>query len=714
MRWRAGRFPPRGAGTGEGRRLRETATLRSIAAALGLTPAAVSMALRNLPGVSAETRRRVAAEAARQGYRPNRLIASRMAKVRGSAADRGYSLPSVAYLSGYTEASFRTNPFLRAERKGVRDQAKALGFPLRCVYGAGVVRGWDEIAEELEQRRVLGVVLGDFRAVHPEVRLDWERFCLVAIGYSARRPPMHTVCEENLRRTLAALRRIEATGARRIGFLVSTINEQCFSHTVTAAYLAWRAGRPRAEQVPILRWEGVWADAARFQAWRRRHKVDFFFTGLPKTIFQNLLSEREQERTLCLSRLQSGLEKEEDIALSKPDYEVGQAAMRLLAEFMYRHETGLPPRAFEIEVVAPPRPRGGVLPALRRRKASSPEVTFRDIAASLDLSPSTVSLAMRGDPRVAPPTREKVREAARRLGYRQNPLLNAWAADFHEAHRHRDVLFAHISGFPPSAFQTRPRFAAIRQCLRARLQAMRATLDFFHLDGETLGTDRLAAILHARNAHAVLWGPFPEDMPPPPMVWPKGVSVIGLGRSPATRGLDRVIHSRYRGMRTLMMNLLAAGYQRPGLAGGGPADDVDPHGWAPAFLQMTESVRPRAKTAWLPLERPDPARLRTWLSRYRPDVVLSPFPDLGVHCRQTAFVALEPDPARLPPDTAALLYPGAAITDRAVDLLVSHMDMNLFGAPAAPHDTLLAGEFRPGSSCPRLDPSPAINRQAAT
>ncbi|ADB48565.1 LacI family DNA-binding transcriptional regulator [Conexibacter woesei] len=44
-------------------------------------------------------------------------------------------------------------------------------------------------------------------------------------------------------------------------------------------------------------------------------------------------------------------------------------------------------------------------------------VTSRDIAREIGLSQSTVSRALRGDPRVTPATRERVREAAERLRY---------------------------------------------------------------------------------------------------------------------------------------------------------------------------------------------------------------------------------------------------------------------------------------------------------
>lgn len=49
-------------------------------------------------------------------------------------------------------------------------------------------------------------------------------------------------------------------------------------------------------------------------------------------------------------------------------------------------------------------------------------VTIKDIAQDLHLSPSTVSRALAGDINLRPETKEKIYEAADRLGYRRNRL----------------------------------------------------------------------------------------------------------------------------------------------------------------------------------------------------------------------------------------------------------------------------------------------------
>lgn len=53
-------------------------------------------------------------------------------------------------------------------------------------------------------------------------------------------------------------------------------------------------------------------------------------------------------------------------------------------------------------------------------------VSIRDIAASVRLSKSTVSLALRGDSRITEATRARVLRASQKLGYRADPLVGVW------------------------------------------------------------------------------------------------------------------------------------------------------------------------------------------------------------------------------------------------------------------------------------------------
>src|SRR5215218_10064683 len=59
--------------------------------------------------------------------------------------------------------------------------------------------------------------------------------------------------------------------------------------------------------------------------------------------------------------------------------------------------------------------------------ASLPKApTMQEVARAASCHPSTVSLALRGDVRIPVETRERVKNAAEKLGYRVHPLISAW------------------------------------------------------------------------------------------------------------------------------------------------------------------------------------------------------------------------------------------------------------------------------------------------
>src|SRR5688572_13052227 len=59
--------------------------------------------------------------------------------------------------------------------------------------------------------------------------------------------------------------------------------------------------------------------------------------------------------------------------------------------------------------------------------ATAPLITLRQVAAAAGMHVSTVSLALRNDPRLRPATRRRIQHLARRLGYAAGPLTQSLA-----------------------------------------------------------------------------------------------------------------------------------------------------------------------------------------------------------------------------------------------------------------------------------------------
>ena len=57
-----------------------------------------------------------------------------------------------------------------------------------------------------------------------------------------------------------------------------------------------------------------------------------------------------------------------------------------------------------------------------------PRITMKDVALKIGVHTTTVSLALRNSPQLPLATRERIQTVARKMGYRQDPMLTALVA----------------------------------------------------------------------------------------------------------------------------------------------------------------------------------------------------------------------------------------------------------------------------------------------
>lgn len=112
-------------------------TMRDIAAELGITAAAVSMALRQDPRISAATRERVRAVAERLGYRPDPLVSVLMAQRRGKGGALGQrGTLGLVSLWPDPRSAWQSDPFYLPYREGVSERAASLGLNASFLKGS--------------------------------------------------------------------------------------------------------------------------------------------------------------------------------------------------------------------------------------------------------------------------------------------------------------------------------------------------------------------------------------------------------------------------------------------------------------------------------------------------------------------------------------------------------------------------------------------------
>lgn len=252
------------------------ASLGSIAKAAGVSRVAASYALRNRPGVSAATRKRILGIAKKLGYVPDARITSWMAQVRGAKAK---DLLPIAWLNTSWATDLWTkykyySPYL----EGAQERSRQLGYRLEPIWTQQPGMTMRRVSQILYQRGIEGVIV-TVPAKH--IHLQWQHLACVALGNALLAPNHHRVTNDSHFNLTLALKMLRREGYRRIGICLPE-EMDCFPYRIyrAIAYHVY-ATVPAPERIPPLFYsimEG--RDSSKpFAAWVRRYEPEVIVGG---------------------------------------------------------------------------------------------------------------------------------------------------------------------------------------------------------------------------------------------------------------------------------------------------------------------------------------------------------------------------------------------------------------------------------------------------
>jgi LacI family transcriptional regulator len=187
---------------------------------------------------------------------------------------------------------------------------------------------------------------------------------------------------------------------------------------------------------------------------------------------------------------------------------------------------------------------------------ASYSVTSRDIAAHAGVSQSTVSRALRDDPRVAPETAARVRESVARLGYMPNTAARSLIT------RRTNTIGVIVAGI------TNPFYPELLDVLHDEfsLSGYRTVL----LNERTGGRSVDAALpqLQDRSVDGLVFVSATLGSPFPAHFQRKGIPVVLLNREIDADDLDRVVSDNVGGGRLAADALVDLGHRRVALLSG--------------------------------------------------------------------------------------------------------------------------------------------------
>jgi LacI family transcriptional regulator len=371
--------------------------------------------------------------------------------------------------------------------------------------------------------------------------------------------------------------------------------------------------------------------------------------------------------------------------------------------------------------------------------SSQRPITIREIADLTGLSTATVSMALRDSPKISAPVRKIVREAAKKAGYRPNPLL---AAHWQAVRARRPSCYQSTIAIlndqeQVSSWAGSPWGGEILRAFDARAKELGYLTEEFHVgkfsdDDRRESLVRVSKVMRARciSAYLIIYCGHPRIFLDCQKSFSEfagvfvnaqfNIAVPGAKTSRAHLPFHRVNPDRYANMVLLLEKLRDFGYQRPGFWPSHWMEGITAGEAAAAFdfwirLLPAANRLPIAVKEWqldLPIASHRPAFLR-WLTRAKPDVVLCENFEVRTWITESGL--------RIPKDIGLAhlsLGPLEAgwsginphrerIASAAADLLTAHLQRNERGTPPFPKEISIDGSWVSGKTTRMQTASPS-------
>ena len=332
--------------------------------------------------------------------------------------------------------------------------------------------------------------------------------------------------------------------------------------------------------------------------------------------------------------------------------------------------------------------------------------SLQAIADAAQMAKSTVSYALRDDPKISIKTRQRIRSLAQKMGYKVNPLVGVFMTHLRSTRKvPYEANLAWITAHSTEDGWKKNRSSELfREGVRLRCEERGYRLEDFWMRQPGMNAKRQKKILEARGIRGIVVGSLPVSM---------GHSSIDLSRLAAITGgysvsrpnIDRVACDAYHAVLNLLRKAYALGYRRLGLAYS-IGQDRRMEYFISAALSTYEMNLPR-HTQLIALKfeerRSDlPKVIERWLDRQSPDFVMGDTPHIAELIRRTGrtlpddigFGALN----RLPEEThvAGIDQNHALAGQTAADFIINKIQANDYGIPQHPRIVLIQGEWREG------------------
>lgn len=346
--------------------------------------------------------------------------------------------------------------------------------------------------------------------------------------------------------------------------------------------------------------------------------------------------------------------------------------------------------------------------------------SLKAIAHRAGVARSTVSRAMRGDPRITPETTQRVRAAAEAIGYRPNPLLSTL---MERIRAQRTISFqgmiAIVTDHPDAArwYHLWHSWSELQRGAVERAGEQGYEIACVSIHGMPSDGRRLTKILQARGIHGIYVTPRYGN-PHLRLDWDH-FSAATTGRSLLKPKLHRVTYDSFHGIQLACRKLRDAGCRRIMLYLRQREDLMTDRNYVAGFLLFLESTHPHDRIP--PCLVPDYSR-ESFLSlvrKFRPDgvachteQVLAWASEAGLRGSDGGLSIVHLDHVPTLTQCAGVNHNNHLIGRAVIDLIIAQIHRAERGAPEHPLTTVVEGSWVDGPSLHCETPAPLAKELA--
>lgn len=321
-------------------------TYRQIAEIANVSIFSVSCALRNRPGVSQEARKRITEVARTLGYKPNPMVTALMAGHRRSNARR-----MRAIIACLTDRQTRRNrdriSTNRESYEGYRATLEEAGFSIDEFLIEDYFDNPRKLFTALSARRVPGIII-QAGVIPPWDAALWKNHVMASVGNRQLNVPCHFAGTDHYRNAWLAMTQLASLGYRRIGLAMSRADWiATVDYRALSACLGWSLQGGLTIIPP--HWTETW-DRTKFLQWVGKHRPDAVLAAEHEPL--NFLQEAGVKIPSEIGFAHLGLDSAwtELAGIRQNNYEVGQAAAKLVIDQINRNDYGLPPHPCSVQI----------------------------------------------------------------------------------------------------------------------------------------------------------------------------------------------------------------------------------------------------------------------------------------------------------------------------------------------------------------------------